>query len=175
MLSVEKKITSFSSKKGIDDFLLRTPNLSDGPCIAEMVRESGILDTNSTYLYLLLCKDFAQTCIVAESRDKLLGFVTGYIPPFKKDTYFLWQVAVQEEARGAGLAALMICGLLRNLKPLGITKIETTVTPSNTSSLRLFEKLARELNTKIKRTEGFPAHLFQDGHEAEYQYTIGPF
>ena len=157
-------------------FHLRKPGLEDGHAIWALVKETGVLDVNSAYLYLLLTRDFAETCVVAEYEGSLLGFVTGFIRPTSPDCLFIWQVGVNAESRGAGLAGRMLVHLLRRGTARNIRFLETTVTASNRASIRLFDKLAESLGTEICRDEGFGAELFPgDGHEAEDLYRIGPF
>ena len=63
------------------------------------------LDVNSTYAYLLMATDFAETSIVVVGVDgAVCGFITGYRPPRRPDTLFVWQVAVAPDAQGRGLA-----------------------------------------------------------------------
>ena len=85
-----------------DNIVFRPPRINDGAAIWRLVKESGVLDLNSSYMYLLLCKDFSDSCVVAEEDGQLLGFVTGYRPPGRENAIFLWQVGVDAKARGKG-------------------------------------------------------------------------
>src|SRR5699024_2622490 len=76
------------------NIIFRTPTVADGAGIWRIVQESGVLDLNSAYMYLLLSKDFADTCIVAERDNQLVGFATGYRPPKRPDSIFLWQIGI---------------------------------------------------------------------------------
>lgn len=155
---------------------LRSPTLEDGAAIWRLVVEGGTLDVNSSYTYLLLCRDFSETCIVAEGAEGILGFVTGYRPPAQLDTLFVWQVGVSRRARGQGLASRLLDGLLRSEGCQKVRFLETTVTASNEASRAMFGSLARRLETGLVETEGFPARLFPEGgHEAEPRLRIGPF
>lgn len=53
--------------------------------------------------------------------------------------------------------------------------INTTVSPSNNSSIRVFEKLTEELKTKIINKSFFEKEDFNNSHEEEVLYEIGPF
>ena len=55
------------------DLRLRPPAFEDAPQIERLVRDSGILDENSGYLYWLLCRDFSGTSIVATRGGGLRG------------------------------------------------------------------------------------------------------
>ena len=64
-----------------------------------LVADTGVLDLNSTYTYLLMATDFAATSIVADRDGDLCGLVTGYHPPTRPEVLFVWQVAVAVAAR----------------------------------------------------------------------------
>lgn len=155
----------------------RTPRVDDAEAMWRIVDRTDNLDDNSPYLYLLLCRDFAQTCIVAEDEEgDLVGFVTGYRRPERPDTYFLWQVTVAASQRGKGLARRMVRELLAGLAEDGVRRLEATVTPSNEPSMRMFRGFARELGVECRETMIFPETLFPDGdHEDEVLFAIGPF
>lgn len=60
---------------------LDTPRIEDGAAIWRIARDSGSLDLNSSYSYLLWCRDFADTTVVA--RDVLFRgehFPDGHEP-----------------------------------------------------------------------------------------------
>lgn len=154
----------------------RPPVLADASAIWRLVREAGVLDENSCYLYLLLCRDFAETCLVAELDDSIVGFVTGYRPPMRPEVLFVWQVAVAPSARKQRLALRMLLDLVERLRSDGVQNVEATVTPTNEPSRALFRSLARELDAPIEQTEGFQASDFHFAeHEDEDLIRIGPF
>ena len=156
---------------------LDTPRVADGAAIWRIARDSGTLDLNSSYSYLLWCRDYAATSVVA--RDEAgtpVGFITGYVRPDHPETLLIWQVAVDAAARGRGLAAAMLDGLsARTTRELGTAGIETTVTPDNIPSNRLFTSYAERHGAPLTKevlfeTEAFP----EEGHEPEVLYRIGP-
>lgn len=162
--------------RATESLRFRPPLVEDGPRIWQLVIDAGTLDRNSTYTYLLLCRDFRETCIVAERPEGLRGCITGYRLPAQPDTLFVWQVAVAKQARGEGLASRLLDRLLLSEGCRGVRFLETTVTPSNEASRRLFQSLARRLQADLVECEGFPARLFPGGdHEAEPRLRIGPF
>lgn len=155
---------------------LRVPELHDASKIVGLVRDSGVLDVNSDYAYLLLCHHFADTCLVAEVDDRIVGFTLGYRPPGRTDTLFLWQIGVSMTARGEGLGSRMLDELLRRHTKSGVQFLETTVTPSNSASQALFESLARRKGVECEVTPLFSSEMFScaGAHEAEHLYRIGP-
>lgn len=152
---------------------LRRPNVSDGTRMWEVARDSQVLDLNSSYSYVLWCRDFADTSIVALDEGRVVGFVTGYLRPGRTDTLFVWQVAVDADQRGKGAAGRMLDGLLDGLADQGVTRLETTISPDNAASQALFTALARRRGTDIVRQDLFAPEHFPDSHEAEDLYIVG--
>jgi L-2,4-diaminobutyric acid acetyltransferase len=157
---------------------VRPASPEDGAAIWELVRASQVLDLNSAYLYLLLCRDFQDTCVVAEQSDRVLGFVSGYRPPSAPGVIFLWQIGVLASARGLGLGKQLVHAFLQAPGSRGAHSLETTVSPSNQASLALFASVARDLGASLTRLPGFAGSDFPptDGgrHEAEDRYRIAP-
>lgn len=157
--------------------LLRPPTPSDGASIHELIRHSPPLDLNSCYAYLLHGLHFADTCVLAISGDDTpLGYISGYLPPGRPNTLFIWQVAVAHCARGQGLAATMLHHLLVRPSCHQVQWLETTVSPNNIPSTRLFQGLARNLNCTCTIHDLFPRSAFgtDSQHEAEHLFRIGP-
>ncbi|WP_369696719.1 diaminobutyrate acetyltransferase [Streptomyces sp. XD-27] len=151
--------------------------MADGAAIWRIARDSKALDLNSSYSYLLWCRDFAATSVVArDSQEAPVAFVTGYIRPERPRILVVWQVAVDHAHRGRGLAAALLDGLTaRVAKSAGIEGIETTITPDNTASNRLFTSFADRHGAAVEREVLFDGGLFPDGgHEPEVLYRIGP-
>lgn len=139
-----------------------------------IARDSGKLDLNSPYAYLLWCRDFAATSVVARVGEEVAGFVTGYARPDAPDTFVVWQVAVAASHRGRGLAHRMLCHLTERLAPQGARFLEATVTPDNTPSTRLFTAFATDRGAEISRRVLFDGAAFPEPHEAEILLRIGP-
>ncbi|WP_436778181.1 diaminobutyrate acetyltransferase [Yinghuangia sp. YIM S09857] len=155
--------------------LLRPPTVDDGADLWRLARDVGSLDLNSEYHYLLWCRDFAATSVVACVDDRVRGFVTGYVRPDVPDTLMVWQVAVDPGVRGRGVAARMVGELLSRRAPFGQVFVEATVTPGNAASTALFNGLGRDLGVPVGRTALFAAEHFPgSAHEPEVLFRIGP-
>jgi L-2,4-diaminobutyric acid acetyltransferase len=136
--------------------------------------DSQVLDANSSYAYLLWCRDFGATSVVAEIDGVVVGFVTGYLRPQESDVLFIWQVAVDRGFRGRGIGVKMLDRLVYEVAGQGISKLETTVSPDNEASLAMFASLARRHDAELVRETLFQPKDFPDGHEAEDLYRISP-
>lgn len=133
------------------------------------------LDLNSAYAYLLLCQHFGATCVVAKSKAQVVGFVSAYRPPTEPSDLFIWQVAVDPGARGSGLGAEMILRLLARAALGDVRYLETTVSPSNQASRRMFQRLARRLDVPLQEQLMFGRDCFGAAdHEEEILFRIGP-
>jgi L-2,4-diaminobutyric acid acetyltransferase len=149
---------------------------ADGMALHQLVRACPPLDPNSLYCNLLQCSHFQNTSIAAFSNGDLLGSVTGYCIPGRADTLFVWQVAVHPSVRGQGLARTMLRNLLERMATQGIRFIETSITPGNQASLKLFSGFAAEQHADMVRSVLFEKALhFEGAHETEYLFRIGPF
>lgn len=153
---------------------LSAPDPAEGASLWTLARDSGGLDVNSRYAYLLWCRDFADTTVVARSRDRLAGFITGYRRPDAPDTLFVWQVAVGPEFRRRGLASRMLDHLVESLRDKGVRFVEATVTPENKASLQLFASFAEARGAALTRDVLFSEHQLGSDHEPEVLQRIGP-
>lgn len=155
---------------------IRNPNVDDGARIWELVRDSKPLNLNSSYLYLLLCQHFSETCLIAERDSELLGFVSAYRPPKLPDVIFVWQIAVHRSARQQGLAKTLLHKLVQQDGCQNIRYIEVTISPSNQASRNLFHSFAEELNVDCKETPFLKKEFFPDkeNHEEEILFRLGP-
>jgi L-2,4-diaminobutyric acid acetyltransferase len=139
-----------------------------------MAADSAALDVNSPYAYLLWCRDFADTSVIAHVDRCPAGFVTGYLRPDEPTTLLMWQVAVENAHRAAGIAGLMLDHLAQRLLAEGVTHVEASTTPDNVASQRLFGAFARRWDAPLERHELFGTELFPDGHASEQLFRIGP-
>lgn len=167
------------------DLGIRHASVADGAKMWKLVRQCGVLDVNSCYAYLLFCRDFSATTLVADADEGLLGFVTAYIPPPRPEAVFVWQIGTAPAARRKGVGKALLRALLRCDACKDVRFLEATVTPSNTASARLFQSIADEFGADFNVGPGFAASDFDpaDGdapdeevasHEPEDLVRIGP-
>lgn len=156
---------------------IHCPEVEHGAAMWQLVCDTGVLDVNSSYLYLMMCRYFGQTCLVAREAGQTLGFVMGFVPPESPETYFVWQIGVAAAARGRGLATRLLQEVLKLPACREVHFVETTITPSNQASRRLFKGLARRLGAELEIQTCFEVPHFPPltAHEAEELFLIGPF
>jgi len=153
----------------------RRPQVGDAASVHALVESCKPLDLNSQYAYLLLCSHFAETCAVGEANGSLLGFLGGYLKPGDDSVLFVWQVAVNQRARGQGVGTSLLREVLDRPGCRSVRSIETTVTPSNQPSRALFHSFARARDADCVETPLFRREDFgSNGHEEEQLLRIGP-
>jgi len=153
----------------------RTPVVNDAPAVHALLVRCGGMDINSRQSYLLLCEHFASTCVIGEQDGHIVAFISSYILPERHDTLFVWQLAVDQDLRGQGVAKKLFRHLLsrRNLKR--IRYVEAMVNPSNKVARPLFQALAKECHCEMDGLMVFPAEMFGGGdHDKEYLIRVGP-
>lgn len=154
---------------------LDRPRAEDGAAVHDLIARCPPLDPNSRYCNLLQCLHFADTCAIARRDDAVVGFLSAYVPPDRPDTLFVWQVAVDESARGQGLAGRLLAEVLARSRPVPITRIEATITEDNRASWALFEGIARKCGAELRRAPLFDRDVHFGGrHDSEILISIGP-
>ncbi len=140
------------------------PRTGDGARMHDLARRAGGLDVNSSYAYLLWVRDFSSSTVVAHAGDEVLAYCLGYIRPDARDTYFVWQIAVDPRARGGGVALALLEAVMERTRA---STLEATVTPGNTASRRLFASFAAKRGATIVWADLFDTEDFPDPHEPE--------
>lgn len=158
------------------DINLRVPAIEDGMSVYNLNERCPPLDPNSSYCNFLQCGHFSSTSVAAELDTELVGFISAYRLPERPDTLFIWQVAVDERARGVGLASRMLMHIFARPVSEGVHYLETTITQDNQPSWALFKRLAKTLSADVKSSEWLDKDSHFDGqHDSEALVRIGPF
>lgn len=153
------------------------PVLAHGAGMWRVAADSGELDLNSSYMYLLFARDFAATCRVALEGDRVVGFVLGYRRPDEPRCLFVWQIAVDESHRGQRLAGRLLDALVDSAgdAPATVRFVETTITDDNAASQRVFARFALDRKARHDTTSLLKTAHFPDDHQPERLHRIGPF
>ena len=152
---------------------LRKPLATDGAEIWELIRSCKPLDENSLYCNLLQTDHFRDTCVLAELDGDIVGWVSGYVLPYDPETFFVWQVAVSEKARGMGLGAKMLAHLINRPECEGVTGVQTTITADNEASWSMFRKFSRAEGVAMNVQAYYTQALhFRDRSKTEHLVSI---
>lgn len=155
--------------------------MDEGIDLWRIARDSETLDLNSSYAYVLYARDFAATCRIALVDDRPAGYVLAYRRPSDPSCLFVWQVAVDESARGLGLAGRMLDDLIRDdaVTP-PVRMLQTTITDDNAASQQLFRSFARRwddapmtVTPLFESIHLTPADGSETVHAPERLYEIG--
>lgn len=169
---------------GATTIAFRRPTVEDGAAMWACVGRTKVLEQNTCYAYVLFAAHFADTCVLAEIDGRVAGVVIGYRPPTSPDAAFVWQIGVDPDFQGRGLGKKLLEEFIRLPGCRDANFLETTVTPSNETSRRLFRSFARDQDAECGVEPFFEARHFaipevaSDAppmeHEPEELFRIGP-
>src|SRR5699024_8412509 len=108
---------------------------------------------------------------VSDHDQQLMGYITGYMRPDDPAVLMIWQVAVDDAARGHGLASRMLDYLVETTSA---QSLETTVTDDNAASNRLFASLAERHGANHVVTGLFIPDMHPAHRDPEYLPSSGP-
>lgn len=158
-----------------DEITYRQPSLEDGADLWRLVDESGNLDRDSGYAYVMVARNFPATTVVAEHNGNVVGMLTAYPLPQDPRRVFVWQVTVRDSYKRQGIASAMLDQLIQRDEVAGVRWVEATIVPGNTPAEALFRSLADRLDCPIKETEAYADELFPDAeHKIERLFVVGP-
>lgn len=152
------------------DISLREPDIADGLPIWEFARSCEIPDVNSPYFYVLWCRDFTSTSVIAEDDYGTCGYMIGYERPESSETLFVLQTVVDSRCRGRGLAARMLDFVVGNR----YMYLETTIAPNVASRRKVLVRYGDSRNAKTVQVCILDEGLFQSGHDPETLFRTGP-
>jgi L-2,4-diaminobutyric acid acetyltransferase len=167
-------IDSIKNDFNLKDVSFRAAQPKDGLALWQLVRDTGVLDLNSPYFYVLMATDFGQTCLVVEHDQQLVGAIIGHHPPKEKNTTFCWQIAVHPTFQGQQLGLHMLDRWLALPANRSCQWVTATVATDNEPSHKLFTRFAANNNAPCEWAPHFEANQFPDGHAAEPMVRIGP-
>lgn len=157
-------------------FLMRKPMAGDGAAVHRLISQCPPLDPNSLYCNLLQCSHFADTSVLVESGEQPIAFMSGYVKPGDSKVLFVWQIAVSKGWRGHGLAGRMLDELMLRPELKSISFVETSITPANDASARVFRRFAETRHAPLTTSVLFSrAEHFAGHHDDEVLFRIGPF
>jgi L-2,4-diaminobutyric acid acetyltransferase len=156
------------------DVHYRTPTTEDAVTVWRLVLDEPMLDDNSSYHYTLWFRDFAETSMVAEADDAVVGFLTGYRRPDAPDTFFVWQAAIRPDNGISGLGIDLLVNAIDRQLATGAAYMETSVSARNKPITMLLHMVARAYDADVHTELLFRAEELPGGDHDEILYRIGP-
>nr|WP_163502630.1 GNAT family N-acetyltransferase [Halomonas socia] len=129
----------------------RHPSLEDAHEIYQLAKSTDQLDRYPEYFYLLWCRDFKGTSLIAKKDHVLAGFIIGYIRPEDPATLLIWQQAMSPKILNRGTGVRMLYYLTKKCVSNGTRFIEATIDPKNQPAERTLLGISKKFNTKIKK------------------------
>jgi phosphoribosylamine--glycine ligase len=121
---------------------IRRASQSDFLEVFDFVSACPPLESYPEHVYKILLRYFGNSCFVAEIRQRIVGFVLGFISQtHAAPTYFLWQIGVSPTMQGNGLGKQLMQAVEKGAAEIGAQRIELTIDPENAPSRKLFEAL----------------------------------
>lgn len=138
-----------------EKFNIRVITAKDLEKITELVeRCRPYVASYNIYAYWILNNYFKTGSFVAVYGEKIIGFASA-LPSTERNTVFLWQICVDPDYRNHGVAQNLIDYIIEYATNNNFSKIEFSITESNTAGKNLFSTYAalRHMTVGIIRRE----------------------
>jgi L-2,4-diaminobutyric acid acetyltransferase len=156
------------------DHQFRPIRLADAIVLWRFVEASDGLDRNSFYCYVVIAEMFGHTSIIAEDPSgSPVGFVTALPLPKDPSELFIWQLYVDPNVRGNGIAGTL---LWEAVQAAGASVVRATVNPDNHASMGAFRSLAKRMGSRLVTREYLSSSDFPPEvgpHDSEHLVSIG--
>lgn len=100
--------------------------------IADMPRYWGERDMRQGHHYPLV-HEFGPTCLVADSRDGIRGYLMGWVNP--EHVGYIHFIATRDDTRGSGLGRRLHAEFARLAAARGATRLKAITAVTNTGSV----------------------------------------
>jgi L-2,4-diaminobutyric acid acetyltransferase len=105
---------------------------------------------------------------VVYADNKIIGFICA-LPSIDKQSYFIWQIVIDENYRGKKVATILVNQIIDEAKLKGFNKLELTINYGNKASYNLFERTANEHNGRLK---SIGEYRYKDSNEIVYSIEL---
>jgi len=119
--------------------------------IRSLVKECYPLGFHTLYTYWVISYYFSSLTFVLEDEGTIVGFISGIMSVDKPATAFIWQIGLKSSYRNKGYAQALIDKFVTSAQSLGASKVQFTIDPENTASLKAFHKYANKRGFKIEK------------------------
>ncbi|MCE8027711.1 diaminobutyrate acetyltransferase [Halomonas daqingensis] len=158
----------------MSQYVFKQPTIHDAKDMYHLACETTQLDRYPEYFYLLWCRDFQETSLIAKKDGDLIGFVIGYIRPDFPSTLLIWQQATQKSVINRGLGVRLLNDLICRCKDRGVDFVEATIDPCNYTAERTLLGISKMHRTSMEKAVIFEQKHFSVEHHAEMLVKVGP-
>lgn len=118
---------------------MRIRNVVPGDEIAllDLAQRCPPLDVHTAYTYWVLCNAFQEWSQVAEEGRHIVGMLTSV---FNGSDLLIWQIGVDADWRGNGVASAMLEALREKSTSRGVYEARVTIDTRNEASIRAFSR-----------------------------------
>lgn len=155
-----------------EQVIIRHPKIEDAQQIFDLVSRTDGLDTNSVYYYFLMCRDFSDTCAVAELHGRVVGVLLAFRRPVDPSCLFSWQCCIDGNVMVSNLAFKMFRWLIDDLVPCGLMSVEMSIDRNNRGIRLLVLRLARWYDSEVAEEVLFSSSELGGGHYNEWLQRI---
>ncbi len=106
------------------------------------------------YVYWIMQEYFPSSNYVVSDESRIIGFICA-LPSIDKKCYFIWQIVVDSDYRGKKIASLLVNRIIEEAKLKKFNKLELSISIENEASQKLFEYIAKEHNSTLKKTDEY--------------------
>lgn len=103
------------------------------------------------YVYWIMEEYFPSSNYVVSDGNRIIGFICA-LPSMDKKCNFIWQIVVASEYRGKKIASLLVNRIIEEAKQKEFYQLELSINSENEASHKLFERIAQEHNSTLKKT-----------------------
>ncbi len=118
------------------------------------------------YVYWIMKEYFPSSNYVVSTENKIIGYICA-LPSIDKQSYFIWQIVIDEEYRGKKVAALLVDRIIEEAKLKGFKRLDLTIDCNNMASYNLFKRTAIDHKSDLVKIGEYA-----NGNSNEIIYSI---
>ena len=153
--------------------IIHNPYFDDYLKMHRLVGRIEGLVQHPAHVYKIMCDHFGDSVFLANEGEpqetEPVGLMLGIISTKMKGLLFVWQIGVDENARGKGIGSKLLQSTIDHARNVGHRGVMATVETTNIASQKLFEKNGFEIVTE-KYQDEYTELLISDGKAALKNY-----
>lgn len=155
--------------------IIRNLSTDDIDKIRQFVYLCKPLTLHTPYTYWVLGMYFSDSCFILEHKGRIIGYVSGIKTTAFTDTFFLWQIGIEEKYREKTYAQRLIGKVVEVAKKQKCKFLQFTIEADNKISLQTFISFAAKNDITMEKLEKAKYYdSLSEKHEEEtvFQYIL---